>query len=971
MKSLLFFFAFLLIEGLNGQYNSEVEYRETALSYFQKRHRNFEESIHKNLNGELKYLDSLRNLSERPIKYVERYFYHYGMGYYQFIKNNLEKSKEHFKEASTTAKASDLKRQYIDAATWLGNLAYLSREYELAERQYRGLLKEAIALDYEHGIAAIYYALAKLNQDEGEKMRYFLKIDSIYTAKNSSSAIHANAQESIGQIYLKSISDTAVARLYFEKCLLLSKQNNYLPGIIEARKQIGKIDLEAKEYHKAITSFKSLLDDAKITQDSLQMASSLVLLATCDFALAKNEEAQSKFKEALAIYLGKSDSINMTQTYLMLAKVNLSSGKFDKAEKNLMMAKSIGLSLDSLKLRHDLTQTDFLLAEAKKDFPKALLLKKKEARLYNELRKNRNTKAFLKVERDYKERERKRGIALLESENNLAQQQKTNQRNLFVAGFSILALLLLVMFMLYQNKQKTNTKLRELDMLKSNFFANISHEFRTPLTLIANPIDKKLDDPRISKEERHDFEMAQRNKERLLHLVDQLLDLSKIDAGSMALKVSESQIYTLLCSLAEAFNHLALQHGITYTVDIPKEDYNAWFDHEAISKIVVNLLANAVKYTPEGGAVTMKAGLVGNRELELQFRNSAPDLRSSDLDALFERFYRGATETEGTGIGLALVKELVLLHKGSVKTTKEGDYVQFVITLPVQKENFNKQEIVEKPVPIIIPEVRRTKRLEAITVQTNDELPILLLVEDNQDVQQLLTATFLQHYTIITASDGEDGLRLAVEHIPDLIISDVMMPIKDGIALTKALKEDERTSHIPVILLTAKAGEENELIGIESGADDYITKPFNSKLLTTKVEKLITLRKELQSKYSQELILKPHHISVTSTDEKFLEKVQQVLDGHLIEPDFNVEKFSQLVNMSRMQLLRKIKGLTGRTASEFIKMERLKLAANLLKTADINISEVGYSAGFNDHSYFSKCFRENYGLTPSEYAKNG
>jgi len=249
-----------------------------------------------------------------------------------------------------------------------------------------------------------------------------------------------------------------------------------------------------------------------------------------------------------------------------------------------------------------------------------------------------------------------------------------------------------------------------------------------------------------------------------------------------------------------------------------------------------------------------------------------------------------------------------------------------------------------------------------------DELPILLIAEDNTDVRSLLTDTFKNEYEVVEAVNGEEGVLKAIDIIPDIIISDVMMPIKDGVELTNTLKNDERTSHIPIILLTAKAGDENELTGIDVGVDDYITKPFNQKILKSKAASLVALRKKLQSRYSQEVILKPKDIAITSVDEKFLERLQKILDEKLVESTFTTEEFSKTLHMSRMQLHRKLKALTGLSASEFLRSQRLKLAARILKQSDINVSEVGYSVGFNDHAYFSKCFKEVFSATPSEFA---
>ncbi|NCP90434.1 MAG: response regulator transcription factor, partial [Flavobacteriales bacterium] len=304
-------------------------------------------------------------------------------------------------------------------------------------------------------------------------------------------------------------------------------------------------------------------------------------------------------------------------------------------------------------------------------------------------------------------------------------------------------------------------------------------------------------------------------------------------------------------------------------------------------------------------------------------------------------------------------------------TSTPNEWTTFNVTISVDKNSLKNATILstdEADSKIESPIISSTI-FEDDNEFVDSELPILLIVEDNNDLRHLLKQTFEEHYTVISAPNGKLGIELALETIPDLIISDIMMPEKDGITLTNDLKNDERSAHIPIILLTAKADVESKFTGIDTGADDYITKPFDKKLLVLKVEKLIESRKKLQARYSQEVILKPKDIAFTNLDELFLNKVQIVLDNQLVESSFSVEDFSKAVGMSRMQLHRKIKALTGLSASEFIRSQRLKLAAQLLKQSDINISQVGYSVGFNDHAYFSKCFKDTYKCTPTEYAK--
>jgi len=916
------------------------------------------------------YNDLMFSISEQSNSNLGFYDSHLYKSYLYYTKSDFDSTFiavnnaiSYAERMSDTSKISNLLRRNAMLYNKLG-------KYDSAEVVTRKSLKLALFSKDWRVIASNYGQLGNVfyyNNKFDSALKNYVKVDSI-SSEHEVLPISAGSSINVGNIFVQ-LENYPKAKEYYIQAKGFYKQLKMTEGVFHADQKMAELEGLQKNYEKCIELLKPVKAFYANLNDESALANINIVLGESYSQIGDYDSAEAAFVSALS---NASNSKNMSMLASALkssGRTQIKLGKFRPAVNNLLRADKVN---DEMKITIERGTLLADLAEAYKGLGKldsAYYYSKLHQQFKDTLASREKHKYTRELEQKYQTEKKEQEIALLSAQNALTEEKSANQRNIFFAGGSILTLGLIGLFFLYRNKQKTNTKLKELDTLKSNFFANISHEFRTPLTLISNPIDKKLEDPKISREERQDFEMAQRNKERLLNLVDQLLDLSKIDAGSMTLKVSKNQIWTLLRSLAEAFNHLAIQNGITYSIAIPKDQNEVWFDSEAVSKIVVNLLANAVKYTPEGGIATIKATLEEEGVLHLEFRNSAPTLAAEELNQLFERFYRGATEIEGTGIGLALVKELILLHKGSLKTSKEGEQVQFIVTLPVKKENYDKEQRVETGITMEIPDLQTTERLEAITVQSNDELPILLIVEDNRDVQLLLSSTFGQHYQIIIAADGEEGVHLATESIPDLIISDVMMPKKNGIDLTKALKEDERTSHIPIILLTAKAGEENELVGIESGADDYITKPFNSRLLATKVEKLITLRRELQSKYSQEVILKPQDISVTSIDEKFLQKVQVVLDEHLVEPDFNVEKFSKLVNMSRMQVLRKIKGLTGQTASEFIKMERLKLAANLLKTSNINISEVGYTVGFNDHSYFSKCFKENYGVTPTEYAK--
>ena len=544
---------------------------------------------------------------------------------------------------------------------------------------------------------------------------------------------------------------------------------------------------------------------------------------------------------------------------------------------------------------------------------------------------------------------------------------KTTYFIIFCISLSFIILFLVTQY--FQSKRIAK-KMIQLDKIKSSFFTNISHEFRTPLTLISSSIQSLTNDDNISNDQKNHFNNIERNSDRLLTLVNQLLNLSEIEVGALKIKVENKDISTFIHPLSEAFVFPAKQKDINYKNSINLDQKRVWFDTDALEKIIVNLLSNAIKYTPNQGTVVFKCNSK-NDKLYIEVKNTGKGLTDFELNNVFERFYRTSEDEHGSGIGLALTKELVTLHKGSIDVkSKVNEWTIFSVTLPTNKESFKKFEIKTNPfndnkVPTLFEETSNSREKDQII---DDDLPVLLIVEDNSDVQQLLNDLFEDNYTIYRANNGQEGLELALEQIPDLIISDIMMPIKDGICLTQDIKSNEITSHIPIILLTAKASDEDELVGIDSGADDYITKPFNVKILKSKIEKLINIRKQLQTRYSKELVLTPKNICVTAIDEQFMDKIQHIFDESLVKPSFSVIEFSKAIGMSRMQLHRKLKALTGLSSSEFIRSQRLKLAAQLLQESDANVSQIGYEVGFNNHSYFTKCFKEMYGVTPSEYA---
>lgn len=528
-------------------------------------------------------------------------------------------------------------------------------------------------------------------------------------------------------------------------------------------------------------------------------------------------------------------------------------------------------------------------------------------------------------------------------------------------------------------------KLRELDQMKSRFFANISHEFRTPLTLIMGQIDSLrllLKDPAAKAR----IEMAFRNSRLLLRLINQLLDLAQLEAGSKQLHLVYGDIVPLLRRLTQSFESLALKKQIDLRFhcapDVIKTDY----DPEKIQKIIHNLLSNAFKFTPKGGKIRVRVTVDSDQPktkdcLRITVRDSGVGIPAQHLPHIFDRFYHAGNpatrnpDYTGTGIGLALTKELAELHGGQITAaSEEGFGTAFTVRLPVSN-GLNSQPveqleppIIQEPIDITVQDqTTGAGRPAAINKRTGAGQEIILIVEDNADVRAYIRGHLEERFQVAEAGDGEDGFAKALELMPDLVITDVMMPKLDGFALSKKLRDDEKTSHIPIIMLTVRAEETDKITGLEIGVDDYLTKPFSPNELQTRVHNLIALRKKMRERFSRTTLIKPAEVSVLSADQKFLERLTEAVEANMENEHFDLKALSAAAGLSMRQLERKLKALINQTPNQFVRSMRLERAKQLLEQNAGTVSEIAYMAGFNSISYFSKAFRQAFGKPPSEW----
>jgi len=531
----------------------------------------------------------------------------------------------------------------------------------------------------------------------------------------------------------------------------------------------------------------------------------------------------------------------------------------------------------------------------------------------------------------------------------------------------------------FENVQKIREaeQMHEVDEMKFRFFTNISHEFRTPLTLIINPIEKLLAES-TDENKKTLLSIVQRNAYSLLELVNQLLDFRKLDVQKDTLNLSVGDIVLFVRDICYSFTDLANRKMIKFSFSTTVSELRMDFDSEKVKKIVYNLLSNAFKFTPDNGRIDVALTYVqqmndNSKILRIVISDSGIGIPEKDIEHIFERFYRveqinNEISHTGTGVGLHIVSEYVKMHKGSIHVeSKVGQGSKFTILLPVNEQIH--EEIIGRNKTMTVDQPEPTDEIVETSEESKEKLPQMMVVDDNADFRNFISSIFSDRFRILQADNGEAAYKIIMNKLPDIIVCDVMMPKMDGLELCRLIKKDIRVSHIPVILLTAKTGEENKYKGLEAGAEDYIAKPFNMEMLTLKVNRIIERQQKTHEQFRKKIDISPSEVEITSMDEKFVKKAIALVEANISNPDFLVENLCAEMGMSRVYFYKKILALTDKTPSEFIRFIRLKRAAALLEKSQLFVNEVAYQVGFNDPKYFRKYFKEEFGISPNDYKK--
>lgn len=793
----------------------------------------------------------------------------------------------------------------------------------------------------ESALAMLYGNIGVTFEQAGNDAKAFeYTFKELNTARKiGNTSLEASALSNLGAIHSQGGSADSVL-YYYEASLELAEQIDYKDLIITNLDNIG--------------AYYSGINDYANARNHLNSA----------YELASDSEYQYQ-----KIYITN----NLAKNYLA---EGLPDSALKYAEMQLDLATDYNFLYDQQLAWSNLSD----IYEKNEDYQNALDARVKYSEIKDSLLDRDRLQQLENLREQYESEQREQTIDMLTLEAETA----IFRRNAYLASGLLISIILLLLYSSQRIKNRKNRQLldksKEVAEMKSNFFSNISHEFRTPLTLITGPIGmlkKEIDDPEI----RNELETMERNADRLLSLINQLLELSRLESGKLELSVIQTDIVSIVKGVTMTFQSLAEIKQINLDVRSDTAYLEARVDKEKLETILINLISNAFKFTPDGGQIEVRLSQTTSANTEetyqIRIKDNGKGIEEPEQDHIFDRFYRGtdASEShfEGSGIGLALTKELVEQHNGSIHVNSTpGKGSEFIVEMPIGRELFAEQQLTDKP-------ATDTKKLISLPVdsesssngkKTEPSSPILLLIEDNMDVMNYLDNILRDSYQIIKAVDGEEGVNAALENIPDLIISDVMMPKIDGYRVAEILKQDEKTSHIPLILLTAKAGQNDKMQGLRAHADEYLTKPFRPEELLIRIQNLIESRRQLRKKFKRDFILSPDKSEAHSMDEAFLLRVREVVDRHIDDEGFTVEQLGNEVGMSRSQLHRKLTALIGRSATEFIRFYRLQRAKDMISRQAGSISEISYAVGFGSPSYFSKCFREEFGVTPSEINEN-
>lgn len=907
---------------------------------------------------------------------------------YNFLSRIYERQGDYEQFFTLGKKAYQLQIEAKDTSQFCFSLIGFASYYELQKKSDSTIHYYEMALQFlrekgdkhmlSYGLYEYANALKRFNQYEAAIGLLFEALE-IYEKMKHDVRI-ARTMASIGTIFCE-LEELDQAEHYFKRLEELANKTKSIELQAKSLNNFGRLYCARGEHQKSLTMHQKALSLIELSELGPTTRTN------CLTEIGKQYEHMGNSKKAISFYeqslqIGRQHATfkSIVEQLNNLSRSHLALGELTSAQHYAEEAMKLGKRVDMASSVMTATSLLAQVKEKQKAFDEALHYFHKAATIKDSLTGVNIENVLVKKEAQYKLQQRDAKITNLEREQefqelkvknqNAKLSQQRQQLLVLVLGFLFVISLSLLLFNRYKQRQKSERLVlerqqektsRQLEMaeLRSDFFTNVSHEFRTPLTLILGPLENLLSQEDLAN--RKDIERIHRNSTHLLSLVNETLDLSKLESGHLPLTPSRLKLGEFVSKVAQDFLPLSEAQQIQFTVIDSTSSSSFCFDPEKLKKVLVNLLGNAFKHTSSGGKIELAVSQQNNGGMKIVLQDNGSGIAEEHLHHIFERFYQADTKGKGTGVGLALTKQLIELHGGSISVeSKIGQGSLFTILLPVLSP-------VKESSECLTPKVEQAIDKQASSEAQQQKERTVLIIEDNDEVRLYLKDLLEPYYSLLLAKDGQEGIELAETNSPELIISDVMMPHKNGFELTQHLKQNIATSHIPIILLTAKVSIDSKLKGLEIGADDYLGKPFNAQELLHRCKNLLMQREKLRTLFSTTYFVSPQKLSQNKVDQDFLERATAIVEKHLDNSDLTIALFCKEIAYNRTGVHLKLKALTGKNTSGFIRSIRLKKAAELLQDDSYTISEVADKTGFGTRQAFNKAFKEQFDLTPTVF----
>jgi signal transduction histidine kinase/DNA-binding response OmpR family regulator/Tfp pilus assembly protein PilF len=850
--------------------------------------------------------------------------------------------------------------------------------------------------------------------DYSKALEHFLRAVELNKTANNKRHM-ATVLHNVGGLYFED-GKYELAKAYYNQGLSIEQELNNTLGIPFSYVSLSALFMETHQYDSATVYLQKALAGFRTTNNLQGVSTALSHLGNVAQQTGNVRSSRDYYKQAIEHSTQIGDRKGLAHALSGYGHALVSLGQHSKAIEHLLEAAQLAEEGNYVRLLEKIYQYLSEAYEAGGNKGGVISSLKNYIRIRDSvltLEKRRQASELLAR---YESEKKENRIKLLNKEKEI-NASKLKQQRLFnvvvVTMLLVVVLAIVFLYLRYRNNKRVNSllnaknkeitrkqqeierqnqtlaaqtqKLKQLDEMKTRFFTNISHEFRTPLTLIIGPLEQLIGHTSDT-DVRSSLKLMMRNARRLLELINQLLNISRLEQGKEMLNLQQIDICEHLTFIAEMFTSKTKEKGVKLEFRCADGQVNGLFDQEKIDQVVFNLLSNAIKNT-HTGEISVTVSQVTTAMVQIEVRDTGGGIEKTKIPYIFDRFYTSGQGLESSevssGIGLAYVAELVKLHGGTISVESDlGQGTAFTIMLPSQPGNLpsdayrilparKQQAIANLPVAIEQTEESGIVNTEAISPTARQALERVLVVDDHAELRTFICRNMPVGVDVKEAANGVEALELIEKEQPDLIITDIMMPEMDGIELTRRIKTQSETSHIPIIMLTAKASEESRIEGLETRADDYLTKPFSIRELMLRVENILAMRRRLREKYNDALSVNPSEITTNSVDAEFMKKMLQEVEVNMGNPDFSVDMLCKAVGVSRTTLHKKLKSIVNQSATEFINHIRMKRAAQLIKQKAGNISEIAYDVGYNSLSYFSRQFKKQFGITPREMMEQG